>query len=310
MDDCPSRSCSRLSRRLGLGLFLLAGLLSACGESVDTRLEITHPFSLFGLINPKADTHAVRIFEIKGEIELIRAEPVNAHVRSTLMQTGAQQAWQDSVVRLGGQDFRHVYYAAFTASAGETYKLEVIRNDGETSTAVVTVPPPIKLDILEPDTLTPNQALMPILIRGRPPALPRIDVEYVVVGFREEGGDPIFKPLTFNYAGRPAEVDGGWLLKIDLIADFSEIYKAFDDDSSITTDVIDLREIRLSVHVGDENWVSPAGVFDADLLAEPGLFSNVENGFGYFGSGYVESVVFRPPAVLIRRAGFYVIGSN
>ena len=295
MDDCLSKSCTRSFRRLGLGLCLAAVLLSACKESVDTRLEITHPFSLFGLINPKADTHAVRVFEIKGEIELIRVEPINAHVRSTLMQTGEQQAWRDSVVQLAGRNYRHVYWTTFTALAGETYKLEVIRSDGETSTAITTVPPPVNLDVLEPDTLTRNQALMPVLIRGRPPALPRIDVEYVVVGFREEGSDPVFKPLTFNYVGRPAKVDDGWLLEIDLIDDFSEIYKAFDDDSNVTTDVIDLREIRLSVHVGDENWVSPAGVFDADLLAEPGLFSNVDNGFGYFGSGYVESVVFRPP---------------
>ena len=66
----------------------------------------------------------------------------------------------------------------------------------------------------------------------------------------------------------------------------------------------------MRVHVGDENWISPIGVFDPDFLVEPGTFSNVDNGFGYFGSGYVETIALRPPVALIRRAGFYVLGED
>ena len=287
-----------------------AVMLTGCTEAVDTRLRLDRPYSIYGLINPKADTHGVRVFEIQSNIMLVQAEPIDASVTSTLIQTGAQQIWQNSVIQLDDGDYRHVYWAAFRPQGGETYRLEVARSDGEKSSATTTVPGPIELEVLEADTLRPREALMPIFVRGDPPTLPRIDVEYVVVGFAEGGSDPIFKSVLFNYVGRPQQQSGGFLIEIDLIDDFLAIYKEFDQDNNVTTEIIDLREIKLRVHVGDSDWTSPIGVFDEEFLVEPGSFSNVENGFGYFGSAYVDSITFRPPVALIRRAGFYVIGEN
>ena len=114
-----------------------------------------------------------------------------------------------------------MYWASFASLPGESYRLEVRRSDGEVTSAVTTVPPLVELEVLEPDTLHPREALMPVLIRGNPPTLPRVDVEYVVVGFREEGSEPIFKPIVFNYVGRPTRMDSGFLLEIDLIPDYS-----------------------------------------------------------------------------------------
>ena len=300
------------SRKRQHVVLLIAAVVvaSGCSESVDTRLRIDYPYSLYGLINPKLDTHAVRVFEIKSEIMLVRPDPIDARVSTTLLQTGARAAWQDSVIQLSDGDYRHVFWAMFSPTSGETYRLEIQRSDGEITSAETTIPPLVDLEVLEPDTLRPRQALMPVLIRGRPPNMPRIDVEYVVAGFREEGGEAIFKPVTFNYARRPSVADQGYLLEVDLIADYSEIFQKFDDDNDVTTDIIDLREIIVRVHVGDEHWVSPTGVFDADFLVEPGTFSNVNNGFGYFGSGFVESISFRPPLVLLRRAGFHIPGES
>lgn len=149
-----------------------------------------------------------------------------------------------------------------------------------------------------------------MFIRGDPPALPRIDVEYDVVGVRPGGSMPIFRPVTFSYAGRPIRKEGGWLLEIDLIEDFRVIFEIFEADDELSTEIVDLREISVRAYVGDENWVSPNGVFDLDFLVEPGVFSNVENGFGFFGSGYLESVVFRPPTTLLGRAGFFAGGGS
>jgi len=289
---------------------IVALLLTGCAETVDTRLRIDYPYSIYGLLNPRADTHGVRVFEIQSHIRLITPSPLDAEVHSTLLQTGAQQIWRDSVIQLEDGDFRHVYWASFRPKGGETYQLEVTRSDGATSTAITTVPGEITLEVLEPDTLTLGEAIMPILVSGSPPALPRIDVEYIVVGYAPGGSDPIYKSLTFNYGRDVLEVPGGNLIEVNLILDFLEIFREFDQDDALATDLIDLREINLRVHVGDANWVSPIGIFDPDFLVEPGSFSNVENGFGYFGSAYVDSITFRPPLVLLRRAGFYVGGAN
>ena len=291
-------------------LALAATLQAGCSESVDTRLRLDRPFSVYGIINPQADTHGVRVFEIRSNIMLVRPDPIDASVTTKLLQTGQEHVWQDSVITLSDGDYRHVYWAAFRATGGQTYRLEVARSDGKTSTATTTIPGPIELEVLEPDTLRPGQALMPIFVHGEPPTMPRIDVEYVVVGFAAGGSDPIFKSVLFNYAGRPRQQQEGFLLEIDLIKDFLSISDEFDQDKSVTSEIIDLREIKLRVHVGDANWVSPIGAFDAEYLVEPGSFSNVENGFGYFGSAYVDSIAFRPPVALIRRAGFYVLSKN
>lgn len=291
------------------GLLLACLVLVGCAESVDTRLGIDHPFSVYGMINPKADTHAVRVFEIHSDITLVRPDPIDAVVTTTLLQTGFKQTWRDSVVQLDDRDYRHVFWASFAAHEGETYRLEVTRSDGATTSATATVPPPITLEAIDPDS-TAIAAIAPILIHGTPPALPRIDVEYIVVGFREGGTDPIFKPVLFNYAEEATRREGGWEIGIDLAEDYLEIFRVFDQENSLSAAIIDLRAINVSVHVGDSSWVSPTGTFDPEALVEPGTFSNTQNGFGFFGSGYVEFITFRPSIALLRKAGFHIPGDE
>ena len=105
----------------------------------------------------------------------------------------------------------------------------------------------------------------------------------------------------------PGPKPDGWLIQLDLRDDFDKIREAYENQDLPQT-LIRLREIELRVHVGDENWVSPVGFFDPDFLVEPGILSNVENGFGFFGSGYMESTVFAPSRLLQGRAGFFVSG--
>lgn len=294
---------------IACGLLLACLAHAGCAESVDTRLGIDHPFSVYGMINPKADTHAVRVFEIHSDITLVRPEPIDAVVTTTLLQTGVKQTWRDSVIQLADGDYRHVFWAPFTARAGETYRLEVSRSDGATTSAVATVPPPVTLEVIEPDT-TVGGAIAPVFVRGNPPALPRIDVEYIVVGFREGGSDPIFKPALFDYAEKASPREGGWEIEINLANDYLEIFRAFDQDNNVTAAIIDLRAINVTVHVGDSTWVSPTGTFDPEALVEPGTFSNVKNGFGFFGSGYKEAITFRPSIALLRKAGFHIPGDE
>ena len=241
---------------------------------------------------------------------LVQPNPIDAVVRTLQLESGHHRMWRDSIVQLDDGYYRHVYWSLFQPQPGESYLLETERSDGVIASAQTTIPPLVTLEVLEPDTLRPREALMPVMIHGDAPSMPRIDVEYILAGYREEGGEAIFKNVSFNYVGRPSAVAGGSLLEIDLIADYSDIYQVFRDDSDVTTSIIDLKEVQLRIHVGDENWVSPVGNFDPDLLVEPGTFSNVKNGFGFFGAGYVESTVFRPPVVLLRRAGFHIIGEG
>lgn len=288
-------------------LLLLLLTTAGCEDSVHPSLGIDRPFTLWGMINPKTDTHAVRIFETQETIRLIQPDPIDAVVHTTDLTTGEVVAWRDSVVRLADGDYRHVYYAIFKAPVAHTYQLEVRRSDGATSRARVTVPPPVTLEILEPNLAVTANTIQPVFVHGDPPALPRIDLEYETVSFNDGDNEVTALPVTISYAGRPERTQGGWLIELDLRADFIAIRQQFAD-RDFPTGNIEAKSLELRVHVGDETWVSPIGVFDADFLVEPGVFSNVENGFGFFGAGYLERIRFRPPDQLMQRAGFTIGG--
>ena len=63
---------------------------------------------------------------------------------------------------------------------------------------------------------------------------------------------------------------------------------------------------RVTRNVSDDHkpaanaeWDPPGGVFDADVLVQPGTLSNVENGFGFVGAGYRLSSTWIPLDTII-----------
>ena len=45
-----------------------------------------------------------------------------------------------------------------------------------------------------------------------------------------------------------------------------------------------LTALGFQVRILDKNWDPPEGVFNLKVLAQPGALSNVNNGYGFFGS--------------------------
>ena len=69
-----------------------------------------------------------------------------------------------------------------------------------------------------------------------------------------------------------------------------------------------VREITLIAEVASEDWRPPNGVFDPELLVEPGTLSNVTNGFGFIGSAYEVRVTWEPTFDEIARTPFLQVG--
>lgn len=63
-------------------------------------------------------------------------------------------------------------------------------------------------------------------------------------------------------------------------------------------------DIKLDVIVGDSVWNPPDGFFDHNLMAQPGNFQNVENGFGFIGSGYRITADVYPSREVVEAACF------
>lgn len=286
------------------GLLTLAMFCAGCEEDVNPFIGTELPFSVYGHINPQADTHAVRVFSIDDQLRLISPDPLDAQVSLLRLSDGQRSFWTDSVVQLANGDFRHVYWLAEPVRHGERYRLEVQRSDGRvTRSSDIRVPDDVTLQIIPPNENAVSTIELPVLIEGEPPALPRVEVNYTTFSVNGAGVTLSSLDAVISYTTRPLRRDNGWLLTIDLREDFRTVLRAYAEQE-LPFQFICSGPLTLNVHVGNEEWVSPIGVFDENFLVEPGTLSNIENGFGFFGAGYIETISWLPPDQMLFRAGF------
>ena len=279
-------------------LILLIGTLvltTGCEESVNPVLGTERAFTLYGFFNPKADTQAVRIFAIEGRLERTRPEPLDAQVASTDLQMGRQDVWQDSVVQYQSGRFGHVFWSEFRAEFEHRYRLEAVRSDGARTQVEVTVPPLSEPLLLAP-TVAPRFVMYPVLWQ-RAPRVNNIRVRY----FTNCG------VYTFDYGLETQEqVEGGTVVTVDLGQDARLIFQEVLFSAECSIQKLRMEEVELIVLVTNAEWIPPTGVYDAELLVEPGTFSNVENGFGFVGAGYPASIRWEPSDSALLAAGFFV----
>lgn len=295
---------------LMVGILCILGLIvSGCEEDVNPFIGTDFPFTVWGFVNPKADTHAVRVFTIDEVLRLIPEEPLDATVSIINVEDTERHILQDSAILLPTGEYRHIFWSEFPVNYNETYRLEVERSDGLiTRSTAVMVPPPISIDVLEPNLNAFSALLLPLEINGNPPSMPRIDAEYSTFAVDGEGNRLQDNNVLVSYVNKPVFRNGTWQLNLDLREDFLTIREDFTDKEIFG--FICMSDITLRIHVVNEEWRSPIGAFDPDFLVEPGTLSNVENGFGLFGAGYVETISWMPPSVMQVRAGFFDCGGG
>ena len=102
-----------------------------------------------------------------------------------------------------------------------------------------------------------------------------IDVVYRVGG--DFAASPY--PLPYGRVGTPTD-DGGWRFTVNITEDLGRL------SILLGTPVSDIRfpTMGLKMRLLDSGWTPPEGLFDPEVLAQPGTLSNVENGYGFWGS--------------------------
>lgn len=277
---------------------------SACDDSVDPFIGTELPYTIWGTLNPRVDTQAVRVFLIDDILKLTSPDPLDALVTIINTDNNQEHILADSVVLLDNGDARHIFWAEMEVDHFESYRIEVERSDGQVSkSADIQVPGPVELIEVPANTNAISELTQTVIIDGNPPSLPRIDVQYdafTVNSLRIRQQD---LPVTISYSGAERLRLDTLVIDLDLRADYREIQEAFDEQN--LSGLICLDRVRVEVHVGNEGWLSPTGVFDPDFLVEPGTLTNIENGFGLFSAGFVEEIVLNPPDLLLVRAGFF-----
>ena len=289
--------------RLLLVACLLVGLLGGCDADVNAVLGTDRIFTLYGVITPQADTQKVLVYPIEGVLRPAQAEPLDAHFTSTDMQSGERRVWRDSLKREANGQYTHIFWSPFRAEYGHTYRLEVERSDGATSRVDAAVPP--FSELVEQETPEGLPVITPILVNGEVPRLLKVEVTYV---FRfKDPAAPVAqtKLVVLSYDDKVERVAGGWLIPVNLSQDFLTIRSrlllqgTFDRAFGIR-----LTQIILRLIAANEEWNPPDGVFETEVLVQPGTLSNVEDGFGFVGAGYRLERSWLPLPEAIEAAGF------
>ncbi len=292
-------------------LLLAVSFLTSCDQPIDPVIGEDRPFTIWGYLDAHADTQRVRVFSIEERLGVDRAGPIDASVTSTNLTTGESHTWIDREITYSDSSVGHVFEAAFRARYEERYRLIVRRSDGAESSAEVTIPPPVKVELTDER----NRVIVPIQIHGKPPNLVNVTVTYDAITLPPANPWPpgsatppaVRLPVEVSYSGKEEPTANGWRYELNLRDDFAIVQEQFEL-SCLSRDHIALRRIYFQFLAADEQWSPPNDSFDPNLLIEPGTFSNVENGYGFFGGGYTVSTSWIPTEIILRNIGYRTAG--
>ncbi|MCY4204977.1 MAG: hypothetical protein OXE92_04540 [Bacteroidetes bacterium] len=291
-------------------ILLMTVMVSSCDQSIDPIIGEDRPFTIWGYLDANAEVQRIRVFPIRDQFNVDPSAQIDAAVTSTNLTTGEIHTWNLSKAdnsidndSTGG----YVFEAKFSAEYEKSYRLSVRRSDGAESSAEVTIPPSVDVQLTDER----NRTIVPVEIIGKPPNLVDVFVLYDAVtlppgnpwppGSVTPAGIPL--PVEVSYSGQEESTADGWIYDVNLREDFALVQEKFALNC-LRTDLIALRRIYFRFLAADEQWSPPNDSFDPNLLIEPGTLSNIENGYGFFGGGYTVSIGWIPTGAVLRNIGY------
>ena len=258
---------------LALGLIVL---LCSCEDSVNPFIEADRYYSIYGYLDTASDTQFVRVVPLRKTIGAIESREIDAAVATTSLEDGRTIVWRDSVIDMSDGSIAHVFYAAFRPIPDWTYRIEVSRSDGITAMASTTVPPSVTASV-SPPRIIPGGLSQTVTWSNVdfPPF--RVEVWYRF--FNRPPNRP-FREAILAYADVGRRTGNDWSVPVPLTKDrklVTELLGAPPEELTFSA-------IGMRLTMTDERWRPPGGVFDVDVLVQPEVFTNVEGGFGFFGS--------------------------
>lgn len=268
-------------RRLlsGCLVILCLGLVGCEDPFIDPFLPGKH-YTVYGYLNAFDIDHFVRVVPVRRSPENIpdpdapHAE-IDAVVTSTDLTSNVTTRWTHQLTRLDDGTYGHVFFGRFVVRQGRTYRLVIRRSDGVETTAETTVPnlpPPVAGPVrITPDSVT-QKVFWP---RGGTPE------EIILAYCAKPVGAFSCNDILIDYDRAGRKTDDGWELPVALGRDLLFVRQQLGLPNSVT---LELSNLELRFTSLDEKWTAPQGPFDPEVFAQPGALTNVENGFGFWGS--------------------------
>lgn len=284
------RSHNTLSLLAGIAAVVAVTAFTAgCENSVEPFAETTRHFAIYGFLDADADTQFVRIEATRPNLDddAINASNI-AGVTTRNLASGEVISWRDSTLDLEGGRQSLLYWAVFRPTLGDPYRIEVVREDGATSSATTTVPDLTSFDPREPHrtfAATLEQSLVFANVARRPEA---VTVNYDVTLEADE--DPLRITLGYTFFGVPSP--GGWKIDVRLTRDRERINSRL---ALQPAQILFLHEISMTVRLLSTDW---------PLVESRDRVNNVVDGFGFFGAAATHVVTWRVDSLIVRQLGF------
>ncbi len=287
-----------LLKRCSIVVCLLTASLAAasCSEEVVAVLGADTPYSLFGVLSPQLDRQVLRLYSIDGVLQPIPPTPIDAQVTSISRRDSRTRAWQDSIITEPDGMSAHVFASPFVAEFGETYEIMATRSDGVSTKVLVTIPPFSEL-VVPPKMETPP-AVLDVRVTGTPPNLIRVEAVYHYK-FRGFSGTEL-DSTAISYDGQGTQQPTAFRIPVQVSRDTAFIRSLVKDRLRTETE-IKVVLIRIKLIVANKEWSPPGGVFDPDILVEPGTMTNVMGGFGFVGAGFRLQQSWAPNDTLLTK---------
>ena len=289
-----------VSRYLSIVILML---LIGCEDSVAPLVGEERAFTVFGYLDPTTSTQLIRVIPIAENINDVDFLDVDADVRTIHEESGEVIVWRQMPVSFVDSTEGIVYTAEFTPEYEHTYRLEVQNNMGELASSQTTIPKEVNISLLTTSTLfRPG-----IFIEGELPNLVQAGILYEAIALQPaiSTQSDITLPVLVSYRGEQDRSDGGWEIRANLRNDFENVRQEMNG-VCLTTPFITIRSAEFRAFVGDEAWVPPGDAedFDRQVLVQPGTFSNIDNGLGFFGSGYNVEFALRLASSTLTQIGY------
>ena len=268
-----------LRRPITVTIFLV--LVTGCDPTVESFHDNERHYSLFGVLNPSADTQFVRVEPLRDGLLVRAPESLNAAVTLTNQSTDRTLSLRDSLFRYLDPATAHNYYTTAPIDSGTTYRLRVRGPDGTTSYADVPIPasgptlsvvsPVTSLDALECRNPYPAHPTTTIAVR---------EAERVVSVRALYDLDRVW---TYGHLADTLHTAPGTVeARIEYLDDLCGLPGARVPDS-----------IQVMVAAGTPEWPEFLRL-DRETELLPGVASNVANGVGFVGGIVTDTVTVYP----------------
>jgi hypothetical protein len=263
--------CARAGALRGLAAALLAGTAAgACDGPFQAIKQDERPFSIFGLLDARADTQWVRVMPLRQTL-LTDPAPIDAVVTLENLTSGRTVTLRDSLFRFMDQrvdsaGYVHLFWTTARIDQGARYRLKVARGDGASTVALVEVPDPQITVLYEGGA---------VLTHANPSRL-QVRAERV-----------LFADLTRTWwdtgSNKPAPETTRQKLRPTAEPGAQDIFVLADTIRPAGSPLRDKGRLELRLGVAPADWPYAPGLSDETVALPDGLPTTVENGLGFVG---------------------------